>query len=68
MTAATTALAVSSAAIFEAIGVIVLYNWAANSKGVVVVVRRERKREGEAIRKGCFCGYSIVWSRCGDLR
>ena len=59
MTAATTAVAVSSAAVFEAIGVIVLYNWAANSKGAVVV-KRERKREGEAIRKGCFCGYSMV--------
>ena len=64
MTAATTAVAVSSAAIFGAIGVIVLIGLLTAKELLLSASGSEKaKRFG---RKGCFCGY--LWSRSGDER
>ena len=67
MTAATTAVAVSQAAVFGAIGVIVLYNII----GLLIVkelLLLSASGSEKAKRFGRVASVAIVWSRCGGVR
>ena len=67
MTAATTAVAVSQAAVFGAIGVIVLYNIIGLLMANELLLLSASGSE-KAKRFGRVASVAIVWSRCGDVR
>jgi len=62
VTAATTAVAVSQAAVFGAIGVIVLIRL------LIAKVLLSASGSEKAKRFGRVASVAIVWSRCGDVR
>jgi hypothetical protein len=67
VTAATTAVAVSHAAVFGAIGVIVLYNIIGLLMAKELLLLSASGSE-KAKRFGRVASVAIVWSRCGDVR